>query len=327
MRVGLGAWLPRADAYLGVIDAPQSLRLLRGRGAPVLGVWYDAFQDIARHPPSWLRPLARVIYDNVRACDRVLPVSAELTRMAREIRGGSDGNIDNLNLVGADPARFDPARADGAAVRARYGIAPDEIVVTLVGRIGGSATTGDAGNFTGRALVQAAPRVLQTDQGRRLRFLIVGFGPGLARFERQVAERGLGPRFIFSGAVPHSEVPDHLAAADIALDLLDDIFASRARNETKLKEYLAMGRAIIATGIGEVIDDLDQGRAGLLTRPDNSDLDARILELAADAGRRRELGARARARFLERYAWPVLAERFARVLADVCSHPRPKPLR
>ncbi|MBI4574898.1 MAG: glycosyltransferase [Planctomycetes bacterium] len=310
-RVFDGRRAPSADCYLTVIDVPLSVRLLRRlRGRPVAGVWYDAVRDIARERLPWRHPLEVVVRDNVAAADLVLPVSAELSRMAAEIRGGPRGVVD-LALVGADLERFHPG-VDGAEVRARHGIQPGEVVVALVGRIGGGGTTGDAANFSGRPLVRAAPAIVRGAGPIPVRFLVVGFGPGLAALRAAVREAGLEACFVCTGGLPHEEVPAHVAASDICLDLLDDVFAARARNETKIKEYMAAGKAIVATGIGEILFDLDGGRAGLCTRADNGDLVERVVELVRDPARRAALGLAARARAQERFAWPVLARRFRR---------------
>ncbi len=81
----------------------------------------------------------------------------------------------------------------------------------------------------------------------------------------------------------------------------------RSKRPLKICEYLAAGKAIVASDVGEVFR-MVQG-VGELTRPgDVGSLAAGIRKLLADDHLRRELGTRARARAEEKYNWQVTAE-------------------
>ena len=100
---------------------------------------------------------------------------------------------------------------------------------------------------------------------------------------------------------------------DISIDTLEPGFHSEARSETKLKQYMAMGRACVATDIGENRTDMDQGACGVLVPPGNEGLLAGILRVAADPPMRERLGALARRRAESLYHWPKLATRLAQL--------------
>ena len=94
------------------------------------------------------------------------------------------------------------------AVRARLGISPDALVVGLVGSLNWRARVG---YVYGAELIRALAAV-----GRRdLVVCIVGDGPGLARL-RELAGTDLGTRVLLPGRVAPHEVPDYLAAFDVA---------------------------------------------------------------------------------------------------------------
>jgi glycosyltransferase involved in cell wall biosynthesis len=73
---------------------------------------------------------------------------------------------------------------------------------------------------------------------------------------------------------------------------------------TKLFEYMAMGRAIVASRLEQIGEVLEDGRTAVLVPPaDEAALARAIVELAGDPGRRAGLGAAARRRALEKHTW------------------------
>ncbi len=96
-------------------------------------------------------------------------------------------------------------------------------------------------------------RALEMSANRNVTALIVGGGSGLAQLQRMSHQR-----VIFTGLVPRGEVPDYLAAMDLAsLPQSCDGLGS-FRYTTKLSEYLAAGLPIV-TGQLPLAYDLDDG--------------------------------------------------------------------
>jgi glycosyltransferase involved in cell wall biosynthesis len=63
---------------------------------------------------------------------------------------------------------------------------------------------------------------------------------------------------------------------------------------------------------------VDDGETGLLVPPDDEDAMAEaLMRVVNDPDTRRRMGATAYMRSRERYSWPALAERVARVYDDV----------
>jgi glycosyltransferase involved in cell wall biosynthesis len=85
-----------------------------------------------------------------------------------------------------------------------------------------------------------------------------------------------------------------------------------------LVEAMACGLPVVAVashGPAEIVDD---GETGWLVAPDDERSLARALvESVDDAAERARRGERAHAVARERYAWPALAARLARVYDDV----------
>jgi glycosyltransferase involved in cell wall biosynthesis len=214
-----------------------------------------------------------------------------------------------INPNGVDPQKFRPD-IDGAAVRHRLKIPAGRIVVgfsgtfmpyqgleTLANSIRWLAANGRLGGF---------------------HFVVLGDGgmrPGLEQMLDGIECRD---HVSFPGAVPFAEVESYLAAGDIlvsphALPPGKDV--DFYWSPIKLFEYMAMGKAIVASRLGQMAEVLEDGVDALLvTAGDEPALAKAILRLAEDAGLRTRLGQAARAKVLARYTW---RHNVARLLAPV----------
>ena len=114
------------------------------------------------------------------------------------------------------------------------------------------------------------------------------------------------------GLVPHARMPAYLAACDVLLAphgrQVDggEFFGS----PTKLYEYLAAGRAIVASDVGQIGRVVRHGRTGLLVPPDDpAALVEAVVRLADQPGLRAELGRAARAEAERDHTWRQNVER------------------
>jgi glycosyltransferase involved in cell wall biosynthesis len=112
--------------------------------------------------------------------------------------------------------------------------------------------------------------------------------------------------------VPHAAMPDHLAACDVLVSPHGrqadggEFFGS----PTKLYEYMAVGRPIVASRLGQIAEVLEDQVTALLVEPDDPRaLAEAIVRLVDDACLRRRLGCGARAAAEERHTWRQNAQR------------------
>lgn len=289
---------PHTDYVLYGNDGLANLKHWRAK--KVL-YWYDAPRDWSKEPPRRHRFVHWLRYRNLLAADYVFAVSHVQVEVASRLRRGREDSVIYLP-VGVDCRTFDPGTANRERVRQKYQL-PSKTIIGYLGYLGLWE-----GRFAGEPMVEIAPELLKQHDAH---FLIVGFGPALGVFKRRVEQAGLSSHFTFTGYVPDEWVPDCLAAMDICIDTLEKGFHSEARSETKLKQYMAMGRAAVATAIGENCIDLQDGECGVLVEPESAGLLRGVLELCKQPERRARLGIAARQRAVEVYDWPVLAARMA----------------
>ena len=132
-------------------------------------------------------------------------------------------------------------------------------------------------------------------------------------------EQGLpADSFLYAGQVPPTDVPLYLRAFDAcAMPHPPSAQFSYYTSPLKLFEYMAAGRAIIASDLPAWSDVVSDGDTALLLPPDDrAAWTAAIERLMDDSDLRERLGQRARQRALAHYTWRARAER---ILAHIDS--------
>lgn len=83
------------------------------------------------------------------------------------------------------------------------------------------------------------------------RGVMIGDGSGIERLKRRAAEVGVSDLIEFAGRVPYSDLPNRLRDLDIALSTQTNDVVGNVRTTGKLPLYLAAGRFVLATRVGE----------------------------------------------------------------------------
>lgn len=232
-----------------------------------------------------------------------------------------------------DPQVFDPGRfsaVDRATIRAREGIPTDACVCTFVGTFG---------TWHGAEVFAAAIRRLCTDHRAtvdelRLRFLLVGDGLRMKEVRKILDHPACRPYVALAGLVAQPEAPGYLASSDILVSPhVPNADGTRFfGSPTKLFEYMAMGKAIVASDleqIGQVLQpcvtldrvngdwSTDEAPLALLLPPGDVEALAQgLVALGRDPALRERLGANARRQALERYTWESHVEAILSGLRD-----------
>ena len=255
---------------------------------------------VNRPQAEWV---AHRVFGNATA---LIAVSQEVARFLRQYPN-ADGRV-HILPNGVNPARF-PA-----------GVMPSYHTTA------GSFTIGFVGTLKPwhglESLVRAFDQIYLVDPTVRL--LIVGDGPLRSALEADLTQRGLRDAAHFTGAVDPTEIPGLLASMDVAVapySNLPDFYFS----PLKVYEYMAAGRAVVASRIGQLEELIEPEVSGLLCRPgDHLELAGALLRLRRDAALRDRLGRVARQIVMQQHTWDSIVLRILR-LAGMAAHDRRVP--
>jgi len=191
-----------------------------------------------------------------------------------------------------------PSPEEKSALRTKLGIGTDPMAL-YIGHISYESEVS--------LLVEALPKVAK--HAPEIRVVIVGSGPGCDKLRNLAIQRQVSDHLLFAGWVAPQLASVYLAAADIALYPHRDSLVNRAKSPSKITAYMAMGKPVVASSVGETVAYLDDGRAGCLVEPGNADAFADgMIALLCDRERAKQLGQRAEQRIWEHYDWNSLAE-------------------
>ncbi|MGQ9560913.1 MAG: glycosyltransferase family 4 protein [Candidatus Oleimicrobiaceae bacterium] len=329
-------WLRRylADAKQLLMNLPYLLRALReaARFRPHLivsrlerGLFCDLLLARLKHVPLVVEGDCPGVYEavqfqkdyvqyrlpsrfiewlNVRHADAVIVVSAAL----RSYFADYGVQASRLHVVsnGADTQKFSPL-ISGTPVRRRYGIGSEPVV----GFIGSFSTWHGINNLAG-LVKELHPRVPEA------KFLLVGTGGRMKTWlEQFVAEHALGAAVIFAGYVDYQEMPKYLAAMDVVVAPYPNL-PFFYYSPVKIYEYMAAGRPVVSTAIGQIAEVIRDGENGCLCPPDDlTCLVSKIVQLVAKPGLRQRLGQAARQTVLDQHTWQHKAQAWSAVCQAV----------
>jgi glycosyltransferase involved in cell wall biosynthesis len=264
----------RPDAVYVATEGPlgwSAVRTARQLGIPVATGFHTRFDAYAgAYGLGPLTPLVRYWLRRLHNASGATVVPTPELRQWLERHG-----FQRVRVVarGVDTKLFDPARRR-QKLRDRWGIAEGGLAVIYVGRIAAEKNLALA--------IESFRRI--RDRLPDARFIWVGTGPEAARLARE------HPDFVFMGLRLGEDLAEHFASADLFLfPSLTETFG----NVTI--EAMASGVPTIAFDYGAAHAHLVNREHGrVVASGDDAGFVEAAVELAADAGRQRIMGAAAR---------------------------------
>lgn len=283
------------EATLGRAVLRHALR----RGVPLVTSFHTNFdQYTAHYGVGWAAALVWRYLRRFHNAGRETYVPSRAT-IAQLRRRGFERLV--LWPRGVDGHLFDPSRPGRAAVRARLGFAPGDVVIGHVSRIAVEKNIAYLAEALGAAS-EARPNV---------RLLIVGDGPARGDLEAR-----LGPSARLVGYRAGADLADHYAAADL--------FAFASKTETfgnVVLEAMASGLPVVALRAGGPADIVHDEETGLLLDPEAppADFARALLRLVDDPALRRSMASAARSYALGQ-SWDAIMQALCGRYREVVGH-------
>ncbi|MGB0721604.1 MAG: glycosyltransferase family 4 protein, partial [Gammaproteobacteria bacterium] len=232
---------------------------------------------------------------NLKSADLVVPVSEVLGDELLE-RGVPRERI-LVNANGVDPDRYHPDVAAGR-VRERLGLGARR-VIGFIGTFG----PWHGAEMLLESFIQLLDLRPDLDD---VHLLLIGDGAAMPSIRRRIAEAGVAARVSLPGRVPQALGPDYLAACDVLVSPhVPNADGSRFfGSPTKLFEYMAMGRPIVASDLEQIGALLTHEETALLVPPAEPEALARaVARLLDDTALGERLAAQARRVVMDRHSW------------------------
>jgi glycosyltransferase involved in cell wall biosynthesis len=255
-------------------------------------------------------PLARLPLEAARG------VAVHNEFMAAAVRAEVPGTPVVRVPMPVTAAPVDPAAV--AALRARHGLAPDDVVGAF-----GLLTPEKRIDTVARAVARASAAL------PRLKLLLVGPLPAAAQgcdardaFVARLSELGVGERAIVTGRVALAELPAYMAEADVAVHLR---YPTGRETSAALLRLLAQGRPVVMSDLEHQADVPE----GAVVRVDPSDEEGdvlrAILRLAERPELRASLGRNAAAFAAREHAPQRAREGYVAAIEAALRRPPPAP--
>jgi len=143
---------------------------------------------------------------------------------------------------------------------------------------------------------------------QKVKLLLVGEGDDRGNLEELVRNLGLKNEVIFTGKVPYYEVPQFIACADVALSPIPPLDIYKVSSPTKLFEYMAMAKPVVANEeIPEHKEVLEQSVGGILVPFTSEAIAQAIIELLNNPRKAVEMGQRGREWVVANRTYELLA--------------------
>ena len=196
-----------------------------------------------------------------------------------------------------------PLTGNGMLARRKMGIAANQPVVLLYTRFF---------EFDQECLARLCAELMR--KSPEVCILVVGKGRHGEEQQLQMAavHEGYSDRLFIAGWLNPAEIPDYLAAGDVAIYPFSDTVVNRAKCPAKLTELMCAGLPVVAHRVGMIAEYIRNGESGILSEPDDwQGMAENVLALLGDAERRQMLGRQAQEFILRDFSWSVFAGRLA----------------
>jgi len=211
---------------------------------------------------------------------------------------GIDAKKILVNPNGVNESMYHPG-LDGTFIREMYNIGSSTVLVGFIGTFG---------IWHGIEILAQAFSMVIKDGMQNTKLMLIGDGLKMPLVRTILSDQGVENKCVLTGMIPQKEGPAYLSACDILVSpqVKNPDGTPFFGSPTKLFEYMAMGKAIIASDLDQIGEVLEHEKTALLCQPgDVPGLCDAIKRLIGDAELRSLLGRNARKEVTEKYTWEL----------------------
>jgi glycosyltransferase involved in cell wall biosynthesis len=271
----------------------------RQRGAKLVMDWCDWFGrggSVEERPDpvirTILRPVETYFEEHFRArATGTTVINSVLRQRAIDLGVPAHAILHLPN--GSDVDRLKPVPRDEA--RRHLGWPLDVPIIGYIGAI-----------FWRDARLMAKAFDLVKQREPRARLLLTGY------FDIEIEKLVTAPEAVMrSGLIDYDQISIYLSACDVCWLPLHNSGANQGRFPLKLNDYMAVGKAVVATAVGDIPDLIRRGQFGVVCRDEPEELADCVLALLTDHARRETMGQRGRELAEREFRWDQIADRLA----------------
>jgi len=192
---------------------------------------------------------------------------------------GAEEDKVKLLLIPVDTDLFHPS-PDSAEIRHKWGLDENDQIIVFIGTLF---------EFSGLdSFIRKFPQIVE--QVPEVKLLIVGDGPQRPKLEEIITELGLQKHIIITGFEPYQTMPQYINLAAICIipflftDATRDIFPG------KIVQYLACGKAVVATPLPGIIAVIPGDQQGLVYANSGDEMAKEVVYLLKSPEHRQQLG-------------------------------------
>lgn len=214
-----------------------------------------------------------------------------------------------VNPNGADPTIYSPD-VTGKRIRVKYNL-QDKTVLGFIGTFGPWHGVVELAN----AIVRFYD--VHPDKSGQSRFILIGDGNLMPDVQNIISASPYADKVIFTGTIPQHQGPEYLAACDVLLSphVPNPDGSAFFGSPTKLFEYMAMGKPIIASNLNQIGQVLEHKKTAYLVEPGSVDQLAEAMNTLVEQPQLCELlGENARAEVVSKYTWQIHSQKILKKL-------------
>jgi len=253
----------------------QTVHLARKFNIPVVFRSIDILNQLVPHLP--LRPITRFLEKRVYSkVDMILTLTPKLSDYVTE-KGAEKSRVKLLPMP-VDTGLFHPL-TDFGEVRQKWGFNEEDKIILFIGTLF---------DFSGLdALIPRFAEVIKQIQQAKL--LIVGDGPQRPKLEGIIADLSLQEQVIITGFQPYETMPQYINLAALCINTFLTSEATRDIFPGKIVQYLACGKAIIATSLPGMIAVIPGEQQGVVYTNNADEMVRETVSLLKSTERRQKL--------------------------------------